>query len=89
MHKNQLMDYKNYESFTFEDVEKLMWLCLKYSPRRLKDKCFFRDTHWCSGGKAKFYNYEISQDEYICGRFRVVRNFLAYTDEWIEKEGGK
>lgn len=82
----RFMDYGRF-SLNLGETEELITLCIKFSPYRLKDKCFFLDEKLCKDGGNAFYDadakFSVAESANISGKMRKIGSVMAYSEKWV------
>lgn len=87
----KLRDYKNYRRLSNDETDKLVLLCVLFSPDVLLGKCIFPDEEMCGMDMNKFYElsavshrFLVTEEIMIGGQTRRVQKILFFRDIWLE-----
>jgi hypothetical protein len=87
----KLRDYKNYRRLSDDETDKLVLLCVLFSPDVLLGKCIFPDEEMCGMDMNKFYElsavshrFLVTEEIVVGGQTRRVQKILFFRDIWLE-----
>ena len=87
----KLRDYRNYRQLSEDETDKLLIMCLLFSPDILINKCIFQDNEMCGGDMNKFYElsavsnrFLVTEELLIGGQTRRVKKILCFHEIWLE-----